>query len=403
MKVITNGKIILPDSKGIFFTANKLVAFDEKIVAVENPDNTEILSAADEVIDAENNFVAPGFINIHIHGCNGFDAMDEDIVALEGMMKFLPTCGVTSFLPTTMTMSVDRIKHALKNIRAKTFNFNSVKSFNGDKNFISGQTFHGGKILIGAKILGANLEGPFINEKYKGAQDKNHILRADFNIFAEFADVIKIATLAPELADAEFIDRCIAEKIIVSIGHSAATYEQALTAINRGARHITHLFNAQSGLHHRKPGIVGAALTSNAIVELITDNVHVHPAAQKIVAKVKPLDEIILITDSLRACGIGDGESELGGQKVFVNGNLATLADGTIVGSVATMNDVVKNFAVNAALSVAEVVMTVTKNPARELNLYDKIGSIEAGKFADFVIFDENFNVKRTIINGVSV
>ena len=232
------------------------------------------------------------------------------------------------------------------------------------------------------------MEGPFINENFKGAQDKRHILRADFDIFAEFADVIKIATIAPELTNAEFIDKCVDEKIIVSIGHSAATYEEALTAINRGARHITHLFNAQSGLHHRKPGIVGAALTSNAIVELITDNVHVHPVAQKIVAKAKPLDEIILITDSLRACGIGDGESELGGQKVFVKGNLATL--------------VVKNFAENAALSVPEVVMTVTKNPAQELNLYDKIGSIEAGKFADFVIFDKNFNVQHTIINGIS-
>ncbi len=382
MKAITNGKIILPDSKGIFFTDNKIVAFDEKIISVKNPDHTEILNAADEIIDAENNFVAPGFINIHIHGCNGVDAMDEDISALDGMSKFLPSCGVTSFLPTTMTMSVDRIKHALKNIRTKTF--------------------QGSQNLIGAKILGANLEGPFINEKFKGAQDSRHILRADFDIFAEFADVIKIATIAPELTNAEFIKRCIAEKIIVSIGHSAATYEQALTAINRGARHITHLFNAQSGLHHRKPGIVGAALTSNAIVELIADNVHVHPAAQKILAKAKPLDEIILITDSLRACGIGDGESELGGQKVFVKGNLATLADGTIVGSVATMNNVVKNFAENAALSIPEVVMTVTKNPAQELNLYDKIGSIEAGKFADFVIFDKNFNVKSTIINGIS-
>lgn len=371
MKAIVNGKIILPDEKGNFFVDDKVVTFDEKIISID-----EKFSNADEILDAENNFVAPGFINIHIHGCNGYDAMDEDAAALVGMEKFLPSCGVTSFLPTTMTMSVDRIKHALKNIRSKV-----------------GKSF-------GAKILGANLEGPFINPKFKGAQDEKFILRADFEIFSEFADVIKIVTIAPELADFNFIDQCRAENIIVSIGHSAATYEETMKAIERGASHVTHLFNAQSGLHHRKPGIVGAALTSNAIVELIADNVHVHPAAQKIVAKVKPRDEIILITDSLRACGIGDGLSELGGHKIFVNGNLATLEDGTIAGSVATMNNVVKNFARNSGFDVAEVVELVTKNPARELKIYDKIGSIEIGKAADFVIFDENFNVKRTIVDG---
>lgn len=371
MKAIVNGKIILPDEKGNFFVDDKVVTFDEKIISID-----EKFSNADEILDAENNFVAPGFINIHIHGCNGYDAMDEDAAALEGMEKFLPSCGVTSFLPTTMTMSVDRIKHALKNIRSKV-----------------GKSF-------GAKVLGANLEGPFINPKFKGAQDEKFIRRADFEIFSEFADVIKIVTIAPELADFNFIDDCRAENIIVSIGHSAATYEEAMTAIERGASHVTHLFNAQSGLHHRKPGIVGAALTSNAIVELITDNVHVHPAAQKIVAKVKPRDEIILITDSLRACGIGDGLSELGGNKIFVNGNLATLEDGTIAGSVATINNVVKNFARNSGFNIAEVVELVTKNPARELNIYEKLGSIEIGKAADFVIFDENFNVKRTIVDG---
>ena len=201
--------------------------------------------------------------------------MDEDSFSLDGMKIFLPSTGVTSFLPTTMTMSVDRIKHALKNIRKKI------------------------TAKYGAKIIGANLEGPFISEKFNGAQDKNFIRRADFDTFAEFSDVIKIVTIAPEeLTDFNFIDRCREKKITVSIGHSAATYEKALQAIERGASHITHLFNAQSGLHHRKPGIVGAALTSNVVVELIADNVHVHPAAQKIVAKVKPRDEIILITDS---------------------------------------------------------------------------------------------------------
>ena len=373
MKAI-KGKIILPDAKGNFFVDDKILLYDEKIISVQNSlDDVNV----DEIIDAENNFVAPGFINIHIHGCNGFDAMDEDPVALDGMRKFLPSCGVTSFLPTTMTMSVDRIKVALKNIRDKM-----------NKNF------------GGAKILGAHLEGPFINAKFKGAQDEKFILPADFEIFSDFVDVIKIVTIAPEIADENFIKRCRAENIIVSIGHSAATYEDALTAIELGANHVTHLFNAQTGLHHRKPGIVGAALTSKVIVELIADNVHVHPAAQKIVAKVKPRDEIILITDSVRACGIGDGISELGGQKIFVKGNLATLENGTLVGSVATMNNVVKNFSRNCHLNVAEVVELVTKNPAQELKIFDKVGSISVGKLADFVIFDEEFNIKRTIIDG---
>lgn len=374
MNAIVNGKIILPDDKGNFFIDDKILIYDEKIISLQNPESS---INADKIIDAENNFVAPGFINIHIHGCNNFDTMDEDNLSLDGMSKFLPSCGVTSFLPTTMTMSVDRIKIALKNIRGKM-----------------------NKNLRGAKILGANLEGPFINAKFKGAQDEKFILRADFEIFAEFADVIKIATIAPELADENFIKRCREKNIIVSIGHSAATYEETLTAIKSGANHVTHLFNAQTGLHHRKPGIVGAALTEKVIVELIADNVHVHPAAQKIVAKVKPRDEIILITDSLRACGIGEGVSELGGQKVFVKGNLATLEDGTLVGSVATMNNVVRNFAQNSGLSVAEVIELVTKNPAQELNIYDKIGSIAVGKSSDVVIFDEEFNIKHTLVEG---
>ena len=370
LKSIVNGKIILPDAQGNFFVADKVVTFDEKIISIGN-------DADAEIIDAKNNFVAPGFINVHIHGCNGYDTMDEDAAALDGMKKFLPSTGVTSFLPTTMTMSVKRISHALKNIR-------DAKKFS-----------------CGAKILGANLEGPFISEKFNGAQDKKFIRRADFDLFAEFADVIKIVTIAPEeLTDFKFIERCRAEKIIVSIGHSAATYEEVLTAIQHGASHVTHLFNAQTGLHHRKPGIVGAALTSNVIVELIADNVHVHPAAQKIVAKVKPREEIILITDSVRACGIGDGEGELGGQKFFVKGNLATFADGTIVGSVAKMIDVVKNFSANTNWSIPAVVELVTKNPARELKIYDELGSIEVGKAADFVIFDEDFKIKSTIIDG---
>ena len=370
MKTLINGRLILPDDAGNFKIFSGSLNFDEKIISIGEP-----LDDA-EVIDAENNFVAPGFINIHIHGAAGFDTMDDDIDALKKFAEFLPSTGVTSFLPTTMTMPLEKIYRALERIRI-------------GKNFSHG-----------AKILGANVEGPFISKKFKGAQAEENILPADFELFKNFFDVVKIITVAPEVSGFDFIDSCRAENIIVSIGHSAATYEEAMTAIKRGANHITHLFNAQTGLHHRKPGIVGAALDSNAIVELIADNVHVHPAAQRIVDKVKPRSEIILITDSFRACGIGDGLSELGGQKVFVKGNLATLEDGTIAGSIAKMNEVLKIFCTNTDFDVASGVELVTKNPAVELKIFDKLGSLEVGKSADITIFDDGFNIKKTFING---
>ena len=373
MKVIKNGKIILPNSEGKFFIAeNKNLAFDKKILQIEKSIDAE------KIIDAENNFIAPGFINIHIHGCNNSDTMDATPDALQNICNFLPSSGVTSFLPTTMTMQLEKIKAALQNIRARKFS--------------------------GAKILGVNLEGPFISEKFCGAQDKKNILRADFEIFSDFADIIKIITVAPEeISDKNFIQQCLEKNIIVSIGHSAATYEIALEAIKRGASHITHLFNAQTGLHHRKPGIVGAAFNSNVFVELIADNIHIHPATQKIVSKIKPVEEIILITDSCRACGIGDGESELGGQKIFVKNNVATLENGNLAASVATLNEVAKNFYDNTDLTLSEVIETVTKNPATELKIYDKVGSIEVGKSADFVIFDKNFEVRKTFIDGEEI
>ncbi|MBR4903841.1 MAG: N-acetylglucosamine-6-phosphate deacetylase [Selenomonadaceae bacterium] len=366
MKSLVNGRLILPDGKICAGCLN----FDKKIISIgKAQDNTEI-------IDAENNFVSAGFINIHIHGAAGVDTMDDDINALKKFAEFLPSTGVTSFLPTTMTMPLEKIYRALERIRV-------------GKNFSQG-----------AKILGAHMEGGFISKKFKGAQAEENIIPADFELIKNFSDVIKIITVAPEEINFDFIDRCREKNIIVSIGHSAAAYEIAMAAIARGANHITHLFNAQTGLHHRKPGVVGAALDSNAIVEVIADNVHVHPAAQRIVAKVKPRSEIILITDSIRACGLGDGLSELGGQKVFVKGNLATLEDGTLAGSVAKMNEVLKNFCANTSTDIAAGVELVTKNPAVKLGIFDKTGSLEVGKAADITVFDDEFNIKKTFIDG---
>ena len=367
MKTILNGRLILPDGK---ICAGAALNFDEKIISIGAAQDGA------ERIDAENLFVSPGFINIHIHGAAGVDTMDDDLDALKEFAAFLPSMGVTSFLPTTMTMPLEKIYRALERIRA-------------GKNFTRG-----------AKILGSNVEGPFISRKFKGAQAEENIIRADFELIKNFVDVIKIITVAPEEIDFDFIDRCREKNIIVAIGHSAATYETAMAAIERGANHITHLFNAQSGFHHRKPNVVGAALDSSAIVELIADNVHVHPAAQRFVAKVKPRNEIILITDSFRACGVGDGLSELGGQKVFVKGTLATLEDGTIAGSVAKMNEILKIFCANTSTDIAAGVEMITKNPAVELGIFDKTGSLEVGKAADIVLFDDEFNVKKTFVNG---
>lgn len=372
MKAIVNGRAILSDADGNFFIDDRAaIIFDDRIRAIGSTVD------ACETIDAEGNFIAPGFINVHIHGGAGADVMDDRSDALSTMRNYLPSTGVTSFLPTTMTMPLETIYSALERI--------------GSEKIKSG----------GAKILGAHLEGPFINKKFKGAQDENNILRADFDLIKDWSEVIKIITIAPEeLSDLSFIDRCLEKNIIVSIGHSAADYQTALAAINSGARHITHLFNAQSGLHHRRPGIVGAALDSDAIVELIADNIHVHPAVQRIVSRIKPRDEIVLITDSLRACGLGDGTYDLGGQSVNVKGMLATLDDGTIAASVAPMNAVVKNFAVNSGWTIEKVIECVTKNPAVELKMYDEIGSIEVGKASDIIIFDDELNVRAAFVDG---
>lgn len=370
MKTLINGRLIVPDESGNFGIAQgKALNFGAEIFSIGEP-------VGSEIIDVQGAFVSSGFINVHIHGADSVDTMDDDIAALYRLAKFLPTTGVTSFLPTTMTMPLEKIHGALTRIRAA-------------KNFSDG-----------ARILGAHLEGPFISKKFHGAQNPADIIPADFALIEPFADVIKIITVAPEECPDEFITRCRRRSIVVSIGHSAAASDEALRAIDLGANHITHLFNAQTGIHHRQGGVALAALISHATVELIADDVHVCPAAQCLVAKCKPRSEIVLVTDSFRACGVGDGESSLGGQKVFVRGTLATLADGTIAGSVAAMNTVLKNFRHNVGWDVPACVELVTKNPALELNLYDKLGSLEVGKLADITCFDDNFNIVGTFIGG---
>lgn len=381
MKAIINGRFIIPDETGHFAVEEGLALFfDEKIRAIR-PAATVSAAEREELeacIDARGAYVSPGFLNVHIHGCVGADTMDDDPEAIRKMQLFQAETGVTSFLPTTMTYDFPTLGRAFRHVREAMAREE------------------------GARVLGCHMEGPFISPAKKGAQAEKNIAKADFAKIAPYQDIVKIITVAPEeLPDGgQFIADCHAHGIVVSLGHTAADYATARQAIEEyGAKHITHLFNAMTGLHQRHPGVVGAALDTDANCELIVDNVHIHPAAQRIVYRLKK-DHLILITDSLRACGLGDGPSELGGQKVFVKGTLATLEDGTIAGSVLCINDGLRIFRENTGAPIEEVVTAVTKTPAKELGLYGELGSLSAGKNADITIFDDALKIKRTIVAG---
>lgn len=384
MLAIIGGRLILPDERadGHFEALSGLALLieDGRIKDVVPEIQLRAENKNCQTWNAGGRFVSPGFINIHIHGCFGADTMDRDPESLKTMCRKLPSLGVTSFLPTTMTCPMDEVQAALGRIREHMNN-----------PWLAG----------GAEVLGANMEGPFVSRIYKGAQAEENICRADFSLVEPYKDVVKYLTLAPEelQGDYGFVRSCRYAGIIVSLGHSAAAYEEAEEAFRQGVTHATHLFNAMSPLHHRKPGAVGAVLDKDFTAELIADDVHCHPAAQRLAWRLKG-EKLILITDSCRACGLGDGESELGGQKVFVQDGVATLADGTIAASVASMDRVVAKFARNTGLSLPRAVELVTRVPARELGCEAERGSLEPGHLANITVFDDDVNIYATFVRG---
>ncbi|MGE5631330.1 MAG: N-acetylglucosamine-6-phosphate deacetylase [Caulobacteraceae bacterium] len=375
MKAITNADIIANNRVLKGYT----LVFDKKIERITR-DHELDKSVFEEIIDGNNNYLSPGFIDIHIHGCLGNDTMDGDEGSIYAISKNITSTGVTSFLPTTMTMELPIIEKTITRIR---------KLIDSEP---------------GAEVLGCHLEGPFISDEYKGAQDGRYILKPDFNHIKDFSDVIKIVTIAPEQEGSdEFIENCVKHGIVVSIGHTNATYDEAVNAVLKGASHCTHTFNAMTPLHHREPGVVGAAMDSPVNCELIADNIHVNPAVQRILLKVKGIDRIVLITDAMRACLLEDGEYDLGGQKVLVKGGEARLSAGNLAGSVLTLDKALKNFINNTGADLLEAIKTITENPARILKVYDKKGSIDIGKDANLTLFDKNFNVCSTYVKGKKV
>lgn len=326
-----------------------------------------------------NGLLVPGFIDRHIHGASGYDVMDANF--LGDIAKGILQEGTTTFLPTTMTASVKDLQKVIS----------AVKNY---------------KNKGGAKVLGLHLEGPFISKDYIGAQNKEYLLSPSVTAFNQIVkedkNLIKLITLAPELKGAtSLINYLVDNNIKVSIGHSGATFTQVLTAVNSGADSVTHTYNAQSPFRHRDIGVVGGALSLDQLyTELICDFIHVDINAIKLLVKNKPKDKIVLITDSMRSKYLPDGKSELGGQEVIVKNGKATLSDGTLAGSVLKMNVAIKNLVENDIVNITDAIDFATSNPAKSLGIFDKVGSISVGKYADFTILDKDFNVLATIVQG---
>lgn len=375
MKAIINADIIMEDG----IVEGYSIIFNDKILNIVKGNELK-MSEFEEIVDASGKYLSPGFIDVHIHGCLGNDTMDDNESSIGNISRGIAATGVTAFLPTTMTMKQSMIEKTLARIKEQA----------NDSS--------------GASVLGCHLEGPFISDAYKGAQDGRYIRRPDFKSIEGFLDIIRLITLAPEEeGSGEFIESCTRHGVVISIGHSRATYEQAMEAMSRGANHITHTFNGMPPLHHRTPGVLGAALDSSASCELIADNIHVAPAVQRILLKAKGIEKIILVTDAMRACLLDEGEYELGGQLVLVKNGEARLRAGNLAGSVLTMNRALKNFIENTGISLAEAVRAVSGNPAKLLKIDDRKGSIGIGKDADLTIFDKNFDIYGTFVGGKKV
>lgn len=332
-------------------------------------------------LDGSGCLLLPGFIDLHIHGSAGSDTMDATPAALHSISRFVARHGVTAFTPTTMTAPHAPTLAAVQNVAAAA----AVP-------------------MPGAAILGVHLEGPYISPRYPGAQAKENIRPANSEELAELlaAGPVRAITLAPEEPGADaLIQQALAAGVRVIIGHSAATYAQAIAAFDQGVSQATHTFNAMTGLHHRTPGVVGAVLTDPRIyAQLIADTIHVHPAAMDVLARCKGPERLLLITDAIRATGLGEGESELGGQVVTVRDGRCVLADGTLAGSILTMDAAMRHLLAATGWPLERAWPVTSRTPAAALGIDDEYGSIAPGYRADLTLLDEGLEIVATIVGG---
>lgn len=336
-----------------------------------------------EIVDFSGKYIAPGFVDTHIHGLLNSDVMDNTPEAIKTISKGLLQFGVTSFLPTTLTDSVERLDESVENIKNV---YNDVE---------------------GAKIQGIFLEGPCFTEKYKGAQNKKYFINPTAEILDQWQEksgnLVKKIAIAPEREDAvEFTEYATKNGVTVSLGHSAATFDEAKRVVGAGANVFVHTYNGMSPLTHREPGMVGAAMElKNTFAELICDGHHVSPVAANIMMNAKTRENIVLITDCMRAGAMEDGQYTLGEFDVIVENGTARLLTGSLAGSVLSMNNAIKNVVDWNIATLEEAIKMASYNPAVSCNIDDKCGSIKPGLPADFVVIDDSLNVYNTYLDGV--
>lgn len=365
--IIKNGLVFQEDGsfakKDLYVENNKIVSSIEEVT-----DKTEI--------DASGLKVIPGAVDVHSHGAFGHDFSDADVEGLKTVLRYEKSHGVTSYCPTSMTLPKEQLTE------------------------IFATALQAGESKDQAKIVGINMEGPFLDPGKKGAHVEEYIRKPDVDFFRECNKIsgglIKLVTLAPNMPGSdEFIEE-LKDEVKISIGHTQASYDIALNAMKKGANHVTHLFNAMPPFGHRDPGVVGAAADTDTMVELICDGIHIHPSVVRNVFRIFGSERVVLVSDSMMAAGMENGTYELGGQEVTMKDRKATLANGTIAGSATNLYDCMK-IAMEFGIPESDAIFAATRNPAKSIGVYDRVGSLTPGKDADILLVDDKYNLKQVI------